>query len=124
MSKGKILVIDDEDIIRASCLRVLAPEGYEVKTAGSGPEGLGLLEKESFDLVLVDLKMPGMDGLEVKQQIKKRWPETKALIITGYQSFDSETAAADRLAAADYMEKSFTPDILIAAVGKALIKEK
>lgn len=120
MSKGKILVIDDEDIIRISCLRVLAPEDYEVKTAGNGPDGLKMLEEEKFDLVLVDLKMPGMDGIEVQKEIKERWPETKVLIITGYQSIDPETIEAERLIASDYIGKSFTPDTLIAAVDKVL----
>lgn len=120
MSKGKILVIDDEDIIRISCLRVLAPEDYEVKTAGNGPDGLKMLEEEKFDLVLVDLKIPGMDGIEVQKEIKKRWPETKVLIMTGYQSIDTETIAAEWLIASDCIEKYFTPDILIAAVDKVL----
>lgn len=123
MSKGKILVIDDEDIIRTSCLRILSPEGYEVKTAGSGQDGLKMLEEETFDLVLVDFKMPGMDGIEVQKEISNRWPKTKVSIITGYQSFDSETAAADRLSTADYIEKSFTPDILVATIAK-ILKEK
>ncbi len=120
MSKGKILVIDDEDIIRISCLRVLAPEDYEVKTAGNGPDGLKMLAEEKFDLVLVDLKMPGMDGIKVQKEIKKRWPETKVLIMTGYQSIDTETIAAEWLIASDCIEKYFTPDILIAAVDKVL----
>lgn len=123
MSKGKILVIDDEDIIRTSCLRILSPEGYEVKTAGNGQDGLKMLEEETFDLVLVDFKMPGMDGIEVQKEIRNRWPETKALIITGYQSFDPETAETDRLSIDDYMEKSFTPDFLVATVEK-ILKDK
>ncbi|OGW30024.1 MAG: hypothetical protein A2X59_08450 [Nitrospirae bacterium GWC2_42_7] len=120
MSKGKILVIDDEEIIRTSCLRILSPEGYEIKTAGNGQDGLKMLEEETFDLVLVDLKMPGMDGIEVQKEIRSRWPETKVSIITGYQSFDSEINDADKLIAAGFIEKSFTPDILVATVEKIL----
>ncbi|MDA8431644.1 MAG: response regulator, partial [Nitrospiraceae bacterium] len=71
MDKGSILIIDDEEIIRDSCRRVLEPEGYAVRTAGSGGEGLAVLAGVSVDLVLTDLKMPGMSGIEVLVSIRE-----------------------------------------------------
>jgi DNA-binding NtrC family response regulator len=115
MSKGKILIIDDEDIVRLSCSRTLVPEGYELKMAKNGPEGLKLLGDESFDLVLTDLKMPNMDGIEVLANIKEKWPATDVVIVTGYQTVETAVKAI-KLGAFDYIEKPFTPDALIATV--------
>jgi len=115
MSKGKILVIDDEDIVRISCSRSLVPEGYELKMAKNGPEGLKMLEEETFDLVLTDLKMPNMDGIEVLGTIKTKWPKTDVVIVTGYQTVETAVKAI-KLGAFDYIEKPFTPDSLIATV--------
>jgi len=115
MSKGKILVIDDEDIVRLSCSRSLVPEGYELKMAKNGPEGLKMLEEEAFDLVLTDLKMPNMDGIEVLGTIKTKWPKTDVVIVTGYQTVETAVKAI-KLGAFDYIEKPFTPDSLIATV--------
>ena len=115
MSKGKILVIDDEDIVRLSCSRTLVPEGYELKMAKNGEEGLRMIEEDSFDLVLTDLKMPNMDGIEVLANIKKKWPAIDVVIVTGYQTVETAVRAI-KLGAFDYIEKPFTPDALIAIV--------
>jgi DNA-binding NtrC family response regulator len=119
MNKKKILVIDDEEIVRTSCNRTLTPEGYEVRLARNGVEGLKILEGETFDLVLTDLKMPDVDGIEVLRKIKEGRPEIEVIIITGYQTVDTAVKAI-KLGAFDYIEKPFTPDGLIAAVAKAL----
>ena len=119
MSKGRILVVDDEDIVRTSCSRTLSPEGYEVSLAKNGFEGLKMASEERFDLVLTDLKMPDMDGIEVLRIIKEKWPETAVIIVTGYQTVDTAVKAI-KLGAYDYIEKPFTPDALIAAVKEAL----
>ena len=123
MSKGKILVIDDEDIVLISCKRALLPEGFEVKTAQNGIQGLKMIEEERFDLVFTDLKMPDIDGMEVLRIIKQRWPETGVIIITGYQTVDSAVKAI-KLGAYDYIEKPFTPDGIINAVNRALEERK
>ena len=115
----KILVIDDEQIIRTSCVRSLSPEGYEVKLASSGQEGLELLEKESFPLVLLDLKMPDMDGIEVLKKIKTGWPETKVVMITGYSTVETAVKTL-KLGAFGYLEKPFTPDALLETVKEAI----
>jgi DNA-binding NtrC family response regulator len=123
MSKGNILIIDDEDIVRISCKRTLMPEGFEVKTAQNGIEGLKMIEEERFDIVLTDLKMPDIDGIEVLRLIKQRWAETVVIIITGYQTVDSAVKAI-KLGAYDYIEKPFTPDGIVSVVYRALEDRK
>lgn len=123
MSRAKILVIDDEDIVRTSCSRALAPEGYEVKLAKNGLEGMNMIKGEKFDVVLTDLKMPDMDGIEVLRKIKEEWPGVEVIIITGYQTVDTAVKSI-KLGAFDYIEKPFTPDALIAAIVKALDRKK
>jgi len=118
MDKKRILVIDDEDIVRTSCRRSLVPEGYEMEMSKNGVEGLKRLEESRFDLVLTDLKMPDMDGIEVLRIIKERWPAVEVIIITGYQTVETAVKAI-KLGAFDYIEKPFTPDSLVAAVAKA-----
>jgi DNA-binding NtrC family response regulator len=123
MSTGKILVVDDEDIVRTSCSRTLSPEGYDVRLAKNGAEGLKMAREERFDLVLTDLKMPDMDGIEVLRIIKEQWPETAVIIVTGYQTVDTAVKAI-KLGAYDYIEKPFTPDALITAVREALTNKQ
>ncbi|MEC4675382.1 MAG: response regulator [Nitrospirota bacterium] len=123
MSKGKVLVIDDEDIVRTSCSRALTPEGYEVKMARNGFDGLKMIEEEEFNLVLTDLKMPDMDGIEVLGKIKEEWPGIEVIIITGYQTVDTAVKAI-KLGAFDYIEKPFTPDALVSAVRNAFEQKK
>lgn len=113
-----ILVIDDETIIRLSCERTLIPEGYKVKSVLSGKEGLELLEKEPFDLILLDIKMPDMDGIEVLKIIKERCPETKVVMITGYSAVETAVKSL-KLGAFNYIEKPFDPDTLLNAVKEA-----
>ena len=115
----KILVIDDEPIVRTSCIRSLSPEGYEVKSASSGKEALELLENEPFNLVLLDLKMPDMDGIEVLKKIKNTWPDTKVVMITGYSTVETAVKTL-KLGAFSYLEKPFTPDTLLEIAREAL----
>ncbi|NOX19800.1 MAG: sigma-54-dependent Fis family transcriptional regulator [Nitrospirae bacterium] len=115
----KVLVIDDEAIVRVSCERVLQPEGYEVVSISRGDEAIELMEKERFDIVLTDLKMPDMDGLEVLKIIKKRWPDVQVIIITGYGTI-STAVQAIKLGAYEYIEKPFTPEDILRVVKSAL----
>lgn len=123
MNKGKILVIDDEGIVRTSCSRTLVPEGYEVHLVKNGFDGLALLEQEPVDLVLTDLKMPEIDGIEILRRIKEKWPQIEVIIITGYQTVDTAVKSI-KLGAFDYLEKPFTPDGLISSVAKAFDHKK
>ncbi len=116
---ARVLVIDDEAIVRVSCERVLKPEGYDVVVTSRGDEAIELLEKENFDIVLTDLKMPDMDGLEVLKTIKQKWPDIQVIIITGYGTI-STAVQAIKLGAYEYIEKPFTPEDILKVVREAL----
>lgn len=115
----KVLVIDDELIIRISCERALTSGGYEAKSASSGKEGIEILDKESFDLVLLDLKMPDMDGFEVMKLVRHKWPDTKVIIITGYGT-EQTAEQTMKHGAHNFLEKPFTPDKLLAVISDTL----
>lgn len=119
MSKGRVLVIDDEAIVRISCQRVLIPEGYDVVVTSRGDEAITLLEREPFDIVLTDLKMPDMDGIEVLKIIKKQHPGVQVIIITGYGTI-STAVQAIKMGAYEYIEKPFTPEDILNVVTKAM----
>jgi len=115
----RILVVDDEKIIRDGCSRILAREGYAVFTAESGEETLERFDLEPFDLVLLDVKMPGLGGIETLTRLKEMDPGLTILIITGYPSIETAVRAI-KLGAYDYVTKPFTPDVLRMAVNRAL----
>lgn len=119
MSRGRVLIIDDEAIVRVSCKRVLSPEGYDIALTSRGDEAVALLEKEEFDVVITDLMMPDMDGLQVLKIINKRWPDIKVIIITGYGTI-STAVEAIKLGAHEYIEKPFKPEDILTAVQNAL----
>jgi DNA-binding NtrC family response regulator len=106
MEQYKILVVDDEEIMRSSMSEWLKEEGYLVKTAENGYLALELARKESFDLAIIDLKMPGMDGIEVLKHLKALYPKIPAIIITAYATIDSAVIAMKE-GATDYVVKPF-----------------
>ena len=103
--KNKILVIDDEIGPRES-LKILFKDTYDVSVANNGEEGIQAVEKESPDLVILDLKMPGMGGIEVLQKIKVLSPRTSVIILTGYGT-PEVAQQAQRLGVASYLNKPF-----------------
>ncbi|MFZ2198432.1 MAG: sigma-54 dependent transcriptional regulator [Thermodesulfovibrionales bacterium] len=119
MNKGRVLIIDDEEIVRTSCQRVLEPAGYSVKTAANGDDGFTLLKNHTFDLVITDLMMPDMDGIEVLRKIGETWPETEVVIMTGYGTVKTAVRAM-KIGVFDYIEKPFNPGDLITITAKAL----
>jgi DNA-binding NtrC family response regulator len=121
MGKGRVLVVDDESIVRRSCERVLSPEGYDVVTISRGDDAVDLLEKEDFDIVLTDLKMPYMDGLDLLNIIKNRWPSIEVIVITGY-STPTTAIEAKNLGAYEFIEKPFNPEEILSAVNRAMKK--
>ena len=123
MDSPKVLVIDDEEIARISCQRVLKREGIRVTLAGSGREGLETLMREPHDLVLVDLKMPEMDGVEVARRIQHYDQNVVVIIITGYATIESAVAVMKE-GAYDYLPKPFTPDELLIVVRRGLEKRR
>ena len=119
MAKPKILIIDDEAIVRISCEKCLLPEGYDVDSAENGIVGLRLVESNTYDLILTDLKMPDMDGIEFLAKIRETHPKTKVIMITGYSTTEHAEQAM-RSGAYNYIEKPFIPETLVKAVKEAL----
>ena len=117
----KILIIDDEEIVRMSCERALQIENFQTAVASSGMEGLEILEKEPFDLVLLDLKMPDMDGMEVLAKIKSSWPDINVIMISGYSTVDTAVQAL-RSGAVNFIQKPFAPDTLFSAIQEVFEK--
>jgi signal transduction histidine kinase len=117
--KANILVIDDEVGMREGCRRALTPHGFRVTTAEHGAEGLGKLNEQRFDLVLLDAMMPGMSGLELLERIHEHDPDTVCVMITGYATVDL-AAQAMKKGAQDFLPKPFTSDELLTAVHRGL----
>lgn len=115
MSRGSILAIDDERNIRHLIRNELGVEGFDVATAKSGEEGLALLDKQTFDVVLLDIRLPEMDGLQVLRKVRSRVPRPEVIMITGYG--DIQTAVESmKLGARDYITKPFKLSELLALV--------
>ena len=121
--KTKILVVDDEEVVRHSHIRTLASMHCSVEVVRDGSEALQVMEQRPADVVLLDLRMPGMDGMSVLKTIKQRWPETEVVIITGYPSVDSAKEAV-RLGAFDYLAKPVGPDDVINVASGAMTQKK
>lgn len=116
---ARILVIDDEKGMREGCRRILTLEGHEVETAEDGPEGLERLRQSSFDLVLLDIKLPGMPGLEVLEHARQLDPDLVSVMVTGYATIETAIEATKK-GAYDFLPKPFGPEELLNKVVKAL----
>lgn len=116
---GKILVVDDEPVVIKSCERILTPEGYSVDSASNGKEAIGILEKNGYDLVITDLKMPDMDGIELIRWIRNSRIDTGVVVITGYPSQESIRDALS-MRIIDYLPKPFSPALLVEVTQKAM----
>lgn len=116
---SSILVIDDEKSILDSCRQILEKDGYRVSVASDGNQGLSVFRKELFHAVILDVKLPGMDGMKVLANIKEESPETPVIMITGYASIESAVEAI-RQGAFEYLAKPFTPEELRVSVKKAI----
>jgi two-component system, NtrC family, nitrogen regulation response regulator NtrX len=117
--KSRILVVDDEAEIRRSVRMILEYEGYEVLEASSGPEGVALAERETPDLVFLDVKMPGMDGLEALQRIKGANDSIPVVIISGHGTV-STAVEATKAGAFDFIEKPLTTERVLVTIRNAL----
>lgn len=116
-------MVDDELFVRELLLEFLSSEGYEVSLADSGEKAVKLMQSEPADVVLVDLKMPGIDGIETLRQIKKTAPNTLSIVMTGYPTIDSSIEAL-RCGAYDYVVKPFKLNNLKSSIEKALEEHK
>lgn len=121
--KATILVIDDEEAMRDSCSQVLNKDGYMTETAEDGRSGLRKIKEIKPDLVLIDLKMPGMGGMELLEKIGQIDPDIISVVITGYATIESAVEAM-KLNAYDFLPKPFTPDQLRIVVGRGLERRR
>lgn len=107
----KVLVVDDDPVVRQSINRVLTSKGYAVITAETGEEALRKLNEEKYDAVYTDIRMPGMSGLDVAEQIKARRPWTPVVIITGYGT-DAAEARAKAAGVSGFLHKPLSPEMI------------
>ena len=116
---ANILVIDDEESMRAGCIQTLTESGYRVQAVEDGHKGLEKTSNESFDVILLDLKMPGIPGMEVLKKLKENDPNCFVIVITAYGTVDSAVEAMKR-GAYDFLSKPFTPEALNSIVKRAV----
>ncbi|RLD09907.1 MAG: hypothetical protein DRI56_03515 [Chloroflexota bacterium] len=116
---AKILIIDDEKAVRESLKDILELENYTVTVAERGEKALEMLNEEEFDLILLDLKMPGINGVEVMHQANQLYPATKVIILTGHGSLESAIDAI-RHGAEDYLLKPFKTEDILDSIARGL----
>ena len=121
MESMKVLVIDDEKNILESIKMVLVYEKYQVETARDGVEGIDRFRKTTPDIVLLDVKMPGMGGIKVLQTLKEIHPLSEVIMISGHSGIE-EAVEASRLGAFDFLEKPISRDKLVLTVRNAAEK--
>ena len=115
----RVLIIDDDPLMCAGCQKVLERRGFTCTAAQDGLRALECIRRSSFDAVLLDLKMPGLSGMETLKKLRDESPNTAVVIITGYASIDSAVEAV-KAGAFDYLPKPFTPEVLTARVRQAV----
>jgi DNA-binding response OmpR family regulator len=118
-----ILLVEDEPNVAKGLELILNDEGYDVETAATGRLALDKFHDNEFDLVVSDLRLPDIDGLEVIKNIKEQQPAVKAIIITGYPSISSAVDAV-RMGVMDYLRKPFTDEELVGAVRNAFLESQ
>lgn len=119
--KEKILIIDDEEVMRDGCTQILSKEGYLVETAENGTIGLEKIKESKPDAALIDLKMPGISGMEVLEKMSEIDPHVVPIVITGYATVESAVEAM-KSGAFDFLPKPFTPDELRIIIRRGLEK--
>ena len=119
----KILVVDDEGIVLKSCRLVLEAEHFEVCPVLTADEALEALKDDDFSLLLLDVKMPGHDGMYLMREVKKQWPDIPVIVMSGYHTPETIREAAET-GAVTFIAKPFTPDELLDTVRQALKREE
>lgn len=116
---GRVLIVDDEPVVCQSFQRVLSDAGYDVHAETSGKKALATFGDKPFDVVLTDLRLPDINGLEITRHVRKARPEVPVMIVTGYGSTESEQEA-EKLGVFKYLHKPITPDALRTVTADAL----
>ena len=119
----RVLIVDDEKNIRLTLSQALEVLEVETDTAANGEEALAKLKEKEFGLILLDLKMPGMDGMEVLRRVSEIRPDIRMIIITAYGTVESAVEAM-KLGAADFIQKPFAPEEIRGLVSRVMDREK
>lgn len=117
-----VLVVDDDDALRRLCQKVLTKRGYDAHTAASGEEALDMAGQENYRVILLDLKLPGMDGIECLRRLKAEGCRAEILMMTGYGNVPTAVEAM-KIGALDFIEKPFRPDDLQAMLEDILLRQ-
>jgi DNA-binding response OmpR family regulator len=120
---AKILIVDDEEIARITLAEILRLEGYEIKTVGNGEEAVALLQSENFDVMILDLKMPGLNGMEVLRSAADALVDMSVIVLTAHGTIDSAIQAI-RYRVHDYLLKPASPEQVIKSIEDALAKKR
>jgi two-component system response regulator HydG len=119
----KVLIVDDEEVVRLSHLRSLQSANCKTEVAEDGLKAIRVMEEQDFDVILLDIRMPNLDGMEVLKTIKQRWPESEVVVITGYPTIESAKEAV-RLGAHNYIAKPVGPAEVIKAANDAMNQKR
>ncbi|HMK35343.1 MAG TPA: response regulator [Desulfomonilaceae bacterium] len=117
-AKPRVLIVDDEERFRHTMCKLLTVEGFEASTAGSGPQGLEELRQRPYDVVILDVRMPEMTGVQVLAEIRKIDPQIEVIIMTGYASVDTAKEIM-KIGAYDYLLKPYAIHELIEKIEAA-----
>ena len=120
---GRILIVDDEEIVTQSCLRILSGSGFQTDTARDGMEALEMVNGNGYDVLILDIKMPRVNGMEVLQRVKEAHPDIDVIMMTGLHEIETAVQAM-KLGAFDYLPKPFDPEELELVVGRAFERRK
>ena len=120
--KPSVLIVDDEEVVRRAHLRSLESFDCSTRSAEDGQAAILAMEEQPSDLILLDIRMPGLDGMEVLKTIKARWPDCEVVVITGYPDIDAAKEAV-RLGAYDYIAKPVEPDDVLKAANDAITQK-
>jgi DNA-binding NtrC family response regulator len=118
----KMLVVDDEPIVLESCRRILADMGFESVFTTSADQALRVIVKEKIELLLIDIKMPGHDGMYLMREVKDKWPHIPIIVMSGYAT-EETIAEVSAMDAASFITKPFTPDEMLDAVCRVVERE-
>jgi DNA-binding response OmpR family regulator len=119
MSQRKILVADDEDLLRDALVSKLRGQGFDVSSAVDGEDAIAIMEREHFDLILLDLTMPKIDGFGVLQHVRQTHPSTKIIMLTGYGELKN-AIHSKKLGADDFISKPFDYKDLLTTIDRLL----